>query len=65
LVRSQVVDVDGVFVGAAVRETEGWRFVAVDERTQKLNGDCFPSLEAIRHHARLALLGGPPRKQAA
>jgi hypothetical protein len=65
LVRSQVVDVDGVFVGAAVRETEGWRFVAVDERTRKMNGDCFPSLEAIRHHARVALLGGPTTRKAA
>ncbi len=65
MVRSQVVDVDGVFVGAAVRETDGWRFVAVDERTQKLNGDCFPSIEAIRHHARVALLRGPTTQQAA
>ena len=61
---SQVIEVDGVFAGAAIREGDGWRFVAVDHRADKLNGNVFPSLEAIRHHCRLALLIGPITKAA-
>lgn len=49
---SKVVEVDGVFIGAAVLlpNNKGWRFVAAHARAQEADGITAPTL----HDAQLA-----------
>jgi hypothetical protein len=53
--KSQVVDIDGVFIGAAIPVEEGYRFVAVDGRLRPLNERVWPTLADIQRLARLLL----------
>jgi hypothetical protein len=53
--QSHIVEIDGVFVGAALRQSDGYRFVAVDERLRQLNGSMLPTLSDLRRLARQAL----------
>ena len=50
--KSKVVEVDGVFIGAAVLlpNNKGWRFVAAHARAQEADGVTAPTL----HDAQLA-----------
>lgn len=57
MIQSQVIEVDGRFVGAAVRQAGGWRFVAVDVRLDGIDGRVMPSVEAVSALARATSLG--------
>ena len=50
---SDVVEIDGVFVGAAILQPNrvDRTFFATDERVRSLHGAVLPSLAAIRHQA--------------
>ncbi len=49
--QSHVIEVNGVFVGAAVRMAEGFRFVAVDLRVGGLDGRMAGTLAETRRLA--------------
>jgi hypothetical protein len=57
---SHVIDVDGVFVGAAIHLKNGYRFVAVDHRLDDINGTFWPSREDVQRVARRIVLTGHP-----
>lgn len=46
--QSHVIDIDGAFVGAAVRLEHGYRFIATDTRLDDLNGSYWATLEELR-----------------
>jgi hypothetical protein len=53
MLQSHVIEIDGAFVGAAVRLDTGYRFVATDFRLDELDGTTWPSLADVRrlaHH---------------
>ncbi len=59
MLQSHVIDVDGVFVGAAIRLDTGYRFVATDCRLEQLDSTIWPSLADVERLARrLYLTGG-------
>jgi hypothetical protein len=55
MLQSQIIDVDGVFVGAAIRIDRGYRFVATDFRLEELDSTVWPTLEEVRRVARCTL----------
>ncbi|WP_162530799.1 hypothetical protein [Rhodovastum atsumiense] len=55
MLQSHVIEIDGVFVGAAVRLHEGFRFVATDLRLEEIDGSSWPSLNDVRRVARSRL----------
>jgi hypothetical protein len=55
MLQSHVVEIDGAFAGAAVRQPDGYRFVAVDVRLDELDGRVWPTLDALRWHVRTTL----------
>ncbi len=63
MVQSHVIEVGGAFVGAAVRQERGYRFVAVDLRVEELDGTVCPSLaDAQRLAASLVTTGRLPHR---
>jgi hypothetical protein len=56
MLQSHIIEVGGVFVGAAVRIDRGYRFVATDFRLKELDTSIWPTLEEVRCRARRALL---------
>ena len=58
MLQSHVIDIDGVFVGAAVRLHDGYRFVATDLRLEEIDGSHWPSLDDVRRVARGRLMAG-------
>ncbi|HVY15005.1 MAG TPA: hypothetical protein VHB27_07250 [Rhodopila sp.] len=59
MLQSHIIDVDGAFVGAAVRLDSGFRFIATDMRLEELDGSIWPSLADVQRLARRLFLGGP------
>ncbi len=57
MLQSQIIEIDGRFVGAAVRQPGGWRFVAVDVRLDGIDGRVMPSVAAVCELARSAASG--------
>ncbi len=59
---SKVIEVDGVFLGAAVMlpHAEGWRFVAADRRVTPLDGTIAETIEATRRLAKRAYQASDP-----
>ena len=55
-------EVNGTFLGAAVRLPRGYRLVAVSEPVKPLDGSLWPTLDAARHAAARAFLAAaqPP-----
>ncbi len=53
---SKVIEIDGVFIGAAISlpEARGWRFVSADRRTSEADGRTAPTLNDARQMARHA-----------
>lgn len=51
--KSDVVEVDGVFVGAAILQANRTdrTFFATDDRVRPMHGQILPSLAAVRWHA--------------
>jgi hypothetical protein len=64
MLQSHIIDIDGVFVGAAVRIDRGYRFVATDFRLEDLDSSVWPTLADVRRVARRVYLtetsGRPP-----
>ena len=58
MLQSHVIDIDGTFVGAAMRTDNGYRFIATDLRVEDLDGSVRPSLAEIRRLARQLFLTG-------
>jgi hypothetical protein len=56
MLQSHVIDVDGTFVGAAVRLDRGYRFIATNVKLDDLDGTIFPSLAEVRRLARSVYL---------
>lgn len=53
---SKIVEIDGVFVGAAVLlpDSQGWRFVAADHRADAANGCTAATLHDAQQLAKRA-----------
>jgi hypothetical protein len=64
MLQSHVIEIDGAFVGAAVRLDTGYRFIATDIRLDELDGTIWPSLADVRRLAnrlfRTGRLATPP-----
>ena len=58
MLKSHVVEIDGTFVGAAVRLPEGYKFVAVDVRLDALDGRVMPTLVDLVRIVRAAFFSG-------
>ncbi len=69
MLQSHIVEIDGTFLGAAVRLADGYKFVAVNDRLNGLDGRVSPTLWELRRMARAAFLSGripnPPAPAAA
>jgi hypothetical protein len=55
---SKVIEIDGVFIGAAISlpEEQGWRFVSADRRTSEADGCTALTLQDTRMLARRAFI---------
>ena len=55
---SKIIEVNGVFLGAAVMlpQARGWRFVAADQRVGTLDGSVAETIEDTRRIARRLFL---------
>jgi hypothetical protein len=53
---SRIIEVNGVFVAAAVAlpNAQGWRIVAADDRVSPLNGTVAATLNEVRRLAKQA-----------
>jgi hypothetical protein len=58
MLQSHVIDIDGAFVGAAVRLDKGYRFIATDIKLDELDGSIWPTLADVQRVARRIYLGG-------
>jgi len=59
MIRSHVVEIDGIFAGAAVPQHDGRiRFIAVDVRVDDLDGSVWPTLGDLRRVVRGLLKTG-------
>jgi hypothetical protein len=58
MLQSHVIEIDGVFVGAAIRLHNGYRFVAVNVKLDDLDGSIWPTLADIRRLARRFYFAG-------
>lgn len=56
MLQSHIVEVDGAFVGVAVRIDRGYRFVATDLRLEELDTSIWPTLADVQRLARRFLL---------
>jgi hypothetical protein len=65
MLQSHIIEVDGVFVGAAIRIDRGYRFVAADFRLEELDSSIWPTLEDVRRLARRALVAATPARPVA
>lgn len=64
MLQSHVIDVDGVFVGAAIRLDRGYRVVAVDLRLYDIDSTIWPTLTDIERVARRLCRSRPPASLA-
>ena len=48
MLQSHIIEVDGAFVGVAVRIDRGYRFVATDFRLEELDTLVWPTREDVR-----------------
>jgi hypothetical protein len=53
---SRIIEVDGVFLGAAVAlpDAQGWQIVATDDRVEPVNGKVAPSWSEAQRLTRQA-----------
>lgn len=58
MIQSHVIEVNGAFVGAAVRQERGYRFVAVDLRVEELDGAVSATLADTQRLAASLLTTG-------
>jgi hypothetical protein len=55
MLQSHIMEVDGVFVGVAIRIDRGYRFVATDFRLEELDTSIWPTLDEVGRLARRSL----------
>ena len=58
MLQSHIIDINGNFVGAAVRLENGYRFVALNARLEELDGTTWPNLDTVRRLARQLFVTG-------
>ena len=58
MLQSHIIEIDGVFVGAAVRIDRGYRFVAIDFRLEELDSTICRTLADVQRLARRLYLNG-------
>ncbi len=58
MLQSHPIDIDGVFVGAAVRLDRGYRFIATNMRLEELDQTIWPTLADVQRQARRLYLDG-------
>jgi hypothetical protein len=58
MLQSHVIEIDGAFVGAAVRLDTGYRFIAIDLRLEELDGTTWPSLADVKRLAHRLFRNG-------
>ena len=58
MLQSHIIDVDGVFVGAAIRLDRGYRFIATNMRLEELDQTIWPTLADVQRLARRLYLNG-------
>ena len=58
MLQSHPIDIDGVFVGAAVRLDLGYRFIAINMRLEELDQTIWPTLADVHRLARRLSLNG-------
>jgi hypothetical protein len=58
MLQSHIIDINGSFVGAAVRLDKGYRFVALNLRVEELDGTIWPNLDTVRRLARQLFVSG-------
>jgi hypothetical protein len=58
MLQSHIINIDGVFVGAAVRLEQGYRFIATDIRLEELDQSIWPTLADVQRLARRLYLIG-------
>ena len=58
MLQSHIVEIDGSFVGVAVRQQEGYRFKAMDVRLDAIDGRVLPSLPELQRLVRAAFFSG-------
>jgi hypothetical protein len=58
MLQSHVIDIDGAFVGAAVRLDSGYRFIATDMKLDELDGSVWPTLADIQRLAHRIYTAG-------
>jgi hypothetical protein len=63
--QSHVIDIAGVFAGAAVLVAQGYRFIAVNPGLSAIDGREFADLEAVRRAIRERLVAAPASRPAA
>ena len=57
MLQSHIVEIDGSFVGVAVRQQDGYRFKAMDVRLDAIDGRVLPSLPELQRLVRAAFFG--------
>ena len=60
MLQSHIIEIDGVFVGAAVRLDRGYRFVPTDFRVEELEATIWPTLLDLQRVARRVYRGARP-----
>lgn len=58
MLQSHPIDIDGVFVGAAIRLDRGYRFIAINMRLEELDQTIWPTLADVQRLARRLYLTG-------
>jgi hypothetical protein len=58
MLQSYIIDIDGVFVGAAIRLDSGYRFVATNLRVEELDESIWPTLADVQRLARRLYVNG-------
>jgi hypothetical protein len=57
--QSYIIEIDGIFVGAAAFYGDGYTFVGVDARLKELNGQHFSRLSDVREAASRTYRSAP------
>ncbi|MDQ1079833.1 hypothetical protein [Pseudoroseomonas cervicalis] len=67
MIRSRPVEIDGRFVGIAIAQEGGWRFLATDPAARGAEGEVFPGVAEMRRRVQAALIESriaPQRRSA-
>ena len=66
MIQSHIIEIAGIFAGAAVKTSANFRFIAVDPRLEDLDQSEWPSLSEIRRVvAHVINTGRLPHRHAA